>query len=175
MKIERWKDVPGYEGLYQVSDKGRVRSVDRVVEYVDGRVPFLAGRILRQRMAGSRRDYAVVNLWRGKQRRTRYVHDLVLSAFVGLKPIGKEVCHGPQGQGDNHLRNLSYGTHSQNMRDCRRDGTGINKPVRRSDGKEYDSIDEAARDIGACPQNITHVLHGRLKQCKGFTWEFIND
>lgn len=172
---ERWKDIPGYEGYYQASDHGRVRSVFRVIQYVDGRQKPVSGRVLRPSKAGRRRDYAMVQLSKANQPQARYVHDLVLLAFVGPKPAGMEARHGRLGQQDNRLRNLCYGTPSSNQQDRRRDGTGNNKPVRRSDGKEYDSIGEAAKDVGLVQSCLSRVLHKHQTEAAGFTWEFLCD
>ena len=171
---ELWKDIPGYEGYYQVSDQGRVRSVDRVIQYADGRRKPVSGCILSPSRAGRTRAYAMVQLSRHNEALPWYVHDLVLLAFVGPKPAGTEVCHGPCGQQDNSLWNLYYGTPSRNQCDRRRDGTGNNKPVRRSDGREYDSIGEAARDVGVAQSNLSMVLNLHRKHSAGYTWEFIS-
>ncbi len=112
---EQWKPVVDYVGLYEVSDLGRVRSVDRVVEYRDGRRVQWSGMALAPRT--DLKGYARVNLCRNSVRTTFLVHRLVLVAFRGPCPAGMEACHGPAGNGDNSLTNLRWDTHGRNIRD----------------------------------------------------------
>lgn len=116
-----WKPIPEWEGAYEVSDGGEVRSVDRIVV---ARHPALdrphprrfRGRVLRPGILQS--GYKMVNLTGpGRKREYRYVHDLVLLAFVGPKPAGLEVCHGDGTRINNHLANLRYDTRSANQQD----------------------------------------------------------
>lgn len=116
MAEEVWKDVVGYEGLYQVSSKGRVRSVDRTVKTRDGRKRFYAGQILKQHRTSKGMYYIVCLLKRGVEKQYN-VHQLVSRSFLGDKPEGKEVCHGPDGPLDNSVGNIRYGTRKENVRD----------------------------------------------------------
>jgi hypothetical protein len=112
---ERWLPVPEWE-LYEVSDLGRVRSLH------GGKGKGKRGGLIRQgRLAGY--PYLGVMLCRDGQKTRRLVHQLVMGAFVGLPPEGREVRHGPGGALDNRLVNLSYGTRKENMADKVRDGT----------------------------------------------------
>lgn len=165
METEIWKDVVGYEGIYDVSDKGRVRSLSRLNSI--GRK--LKGRILKQNPDGS--GHLCVALHNGKQK-TRKVHQLVCEAFIGPRPEGKEVCHGPNGQLDNSTSNLCYGTHRENQRDMIRDGTHTVVPVIRGDGRKFISQSEAALTIGCRPQQISKCCSGKRKTVGGFTWRY---
>jgi hypothetical protein len=119
---ERWLPVVGWEGLYEVSNYGHVRSLDRYVPDSLGRVRHLLGCVLKPFIAG--KGYLAVSLKFSGKRKTRYIHSLVLGAFVGICPPGQECLHGPNGRTNNHWpENLSYGTRTQNMQDKRRDGT----------------------------------------------------
>ena len=118
---ERWWSVVGHDEAYEVSDQGRVRSLDRIVTFDDGRTRFAAGRVLRANFTGC--GYLQVGLRLEGQRLNRKIHRLVMEAFVGPCPEGAEVCHGPGGKTDNRLINLSYGTKRQNQLDRLRDGT----------------------------------------------------
>lgn len=120
---EMWRAVPGWIGFYEVSDRGNVRSCDRTLNHKkSGRVHY-TGRPLQP---GWATGYAMVTLVEtGKGRRTsRYIHDLVLEAFIGPKPIGEEVCHGPEGPQTNCLTNLRYGSRSSNALDRHLFGQG---------------------------------------------------
>lgn len=150
---ERWLPVPiaGCEGLYEVSDQGRVRSLDRWIR-VPGWNPYLRhGRILTP--GPSENGYLKVTLSvRRNGRRwqiTPAVHRLVLEAFVGPCPAGQEARHGPGGQQDNRLVNLSYGTKVQNAQDKRRDGTYVEGSVSVNAKLTEDIVRECRRRYAA--------------------------
>lgn len=122
--IETWRPVVGYEDLYEVSDQGRVRSLDRVFVRTNGVPQSVKGRVLKP---GTDKDgYRTVALSRGGKATTRRIHRLVLSAFVGPCPTGQEVRHLNGVPGDNRLSNLAYGTSSENRRDRWEHGTDHN-------------------------------------------------
>jgi hypothetical protein len=114
---ERWLPVVGYEGLYEVSDLGRVRSLRHWT-----RAGMRGGRVLIQHLDG-RGHYLFVGLCRNGRAKSSQVHTLAAAAFIGPCPPGQEVRHGPGGKLDNRAANLSYGTRSENMLDCVRDDT----------------------------------------------------
>jgi NUMOD4 motif-containing protein/HNH endonuclease len=119
--VERWLPVVGWIGHYEVSDLGRVRSLDRVLIDRLGRVRKYSGRVLRQ--TANRSDYRRVSLKAHGVRRESLVHHLVLNAFVGPMPPGQMGCHGNGTPSDNRLSNLRWGTNSDNLRDAVRHGT----------------------------------------------------
>ena len=117
---EDWRAVPGWEGAYEVSSAGRVRSVTRTVvagRPVGGVGPrTYQGRVLRAGLTAN--GYAQVSLTApGRPRYYAYVHDLVAAAFIGSKPAGLEVCHRNGTSHDNRAGNLRYGTRSSNQLD----------------------------------------------------------
>ena len=123
-RAERWKPVTGYEGIYEVSNHGRVRSVDRTITCSDGRVRRHKGKNLSTPL--SRDGYPVVNLYTQGRLKTRYVHSLVAESFIGARPEGMEVCHSDGDSTNNHLDNLRYDTSSENALDKVRHGTHNN-------------------------------------------------
>lgn len=114
--LENWKDCVGFEGRYQVSDLGRVRSVDH---FVRGRSKYatedhlrpVKGRILKA--APQRSGHMTVVLGRGN---TKSVHTLVMRAFEGPPPPGHEVLHRDHTPSNNRRTNLFYGTRSTNLK-----------------------------------------------------------
>lgn len=120
---ERWRPVPDWEGLYEVSDLGRVRSVDREVAGKRGVCRF-KGRPLK--LIISPRGYPRVVLSRpGAKRWHVDVHVLVMLAFVGPAPAGMEVCHAHGSDpGDVRLVNLRYDTRSANIKQMWAEGRG---------------------------------------------------
>ena len=109
---EEWKPVPGYEGRYEVSDLGRVRSL----QHCWG--PRPTPHLLKPGIAST--GYPTVALGRGN---TKQVHALVLSAFVGPCPPGQECRHKNGVRSDPRLVNLEYGTRAQNIQDAIVHGT----------------------------------------------------
>lgn len=120
---ETWKPVPNYEGLYEVSNFGNVRSLDREIVGSDGVPQRFKGQTMAQCSNGSHFN---VKLRSGHQRReVLYVHRLVLAAFVGPCPEGMEVRHLDGNPANNRLENLKYGTVSENRFDSVRHGTHV--------------------------------------------------
>lgn len=113
--IEEWREVVGFEGLYEVSNHGNVKSVDREVPHGNtSGTRKIKGRILKQYRHNSMGHW-IVGLCREGKSKNYFVHSLVLEAFVGPKPQGKVACHGEKGTYDNCLDNLRYGTQWENV------------------------------------------------------------
>ncbi len=114
---EEWRWIPGYEGLYEASARGEIRSVDRVTRM--GR--SILGRTLKP--GRNPNGYPFVNLCRNGRFTSFTVHRLVLEAFVGPRPAGYEGCHGDGVKGNSALSNLRWGTRADNQSDMNRHGT----------------------------------------------------
>ena len=120
---EIWRDIPGYEGIYQVSDHRRVKSLSRMVQGRFGTRTH-AGRILKQTDNGDGRLRVSLSSPNGKSK--KQVHRLVLEAFVGPCPEGMECCHWDDNPQNNHLSNLRWDTRSANRIDRLRTGRDSN-------------------------------------------------
>jgi hypothetical protein len=118
--VELWKPVVGYEGLYEVSDQGRVRSLPG--KRWNGRAWITKKGCLRS-LPICKQGYPVVDLKHLGKRKTFKVHTLVLTAFVGPRPEGYECRHLNGNRTDARLCNLAWGTPSQNTEDKRRHQT----------------------------------------------------
>lgn len=138
---EQWRDVLGYEGIYHVSDHGRVR---RVLQSRGTRPGLL------KPTANPRSGYLTVMLWRENKGRRIAVHRLVAQAFLGPAPDGMEVCHRDDDNGNNHVSNLRWDTHSENHLDITRNG---NRPTHCPRGHEY------------TPEN-SYVTRKGYKECR---------
>ena len=122
MTTERWLPVIGFESLYEVSDHGRVRSLDRLIPHGRGSgMRTRKGQILRPGRKSS--GHLSVAITRGN---SLDVHCLVLEAFVGPCPDGQEGLHWDDDASNNNLENLRWGTRSDNLYDAVRNGR---KPV----------------------------------------------
>lgn len=125
---EIWLPIHGYEGYYEVSDKGRVRSVDRTIWGEKAGTRYQ--RVYRGRdlvLKTNKDGYSVVCMSKENKRRYFRVHRLVLETFVGPCPEGMEVCHNNGNPADNRLTNLRYGTKSENAQDIIRHGHNWNR------------------------------------------------
>lgn len=120
---EQWRPIVGYEGLYEVSDHGRVRSVDRFAPYPGGKPRRRPGRIRSQYLHHTGRPE--IRLYRDGSERIYRVHTLVLEAFIGLRPDGLICCHNDGDATNNHLSNLRWDTPRSNNLDTVRHGTHV--------------------------------------------------
>lgn len=123
---ERWLPIPGYDDLYEVSDQGRVRSLDRTVKRGDGASVRRKGVTLRPIAKVS--GHVKVRLYDGRDGRKewRQIHSLVAEAFIGPPPTSSLVLHWNDDPTDNHVENLRYGTYADNQRDAIRNGRNPN-------------------------------------------------
>lgn len=113
---ERWLPAVAWEGLYEVSDLGRVRSLTRWTP-----AGTRKGRLLKTNISPS--GYPQLGFRRDGKSRTQAVHRLVAAAFLGPRPEGQEVRHLDGNKINNRLDNLAYGTPSENSLDSIRHGT----------------------------------------------------
>jgi HNH endonuclease/NUMOD4 motif len=118
--MEVWRSVVGFAGIYEVSDQGNVASCDRIMKYPSGRVCRYKGKLLSPGKTGDRLTVVLCN---SEGQRSYYVHDLVLTAFVGPCPDGQEGCHNDGNGTHNSLVNLRWDTRSENTYDRVRHGT----------------------------------------------------
>jgi NUMOD4 motif/HNH endonuclease len=141
---ETWRPVAGYEGLYEVSDLGRVRSLRRPT--ASG---MRGGKILKP-IVYSKYGHVRVGLHVNGRNTLRQVHQLVAEAFIGECPDGMEPRHGDGNAANNAAVNLSYGTKSDNCLDSVRHGTHRNARKTHCDsGHEF------------TPQNTWYLQGGR--------------
>lgn len=116
---EEWKAIPGYEGKYEVSSRGQVRSLSRL----DARGRRRAEKMLSPRVAKS--GHLFVALYGLDGRNDFAVHVIVLEAFVGPRPDGMDACHWNDVPCDNRVDNLRWGTRANNAQDCVRNGNHV--------------------------------------------------
>lgn len=116
-----WRPITGFEGFYEVSNTGLVRSVDRVIMRRSGVFQRSKGVLLK--LPIGKRGHCFVNLRRPGVHRTPTVGVLVLEAFVGPRPPGLVCCHYDDNSKNNTLENLRWDTHSANRYDSVRNGT----------------------------------------------------
>ncbi len=165
---ENWRDIPGYEGRYQASDLGRIRSLDRRVACGNGATRMMKGRVLRP--ACQKRDpHLSVVLGHGAAGSA--VHRLVAAAFLGPCPEGQEVRHLDGDPQNNRAENLAYGTRTENILDVYQTGRAWRSlticqvvDIRRR-LQEGERGADLAREYGVGEACISAIKHGR-----SFAW-----
>ena len=181
--MEIWKDVKGYEGLYQVSNMGNVRSLDRVLPNGDNSHMLYKGQILKQRIG--RNGYMRVLLC-GKD---YYTHRLVAEAFIDNNNNLPQVNHKDEDKSNNHVDNLEWCTHEYNIRygtnraraSHKLKGVMINnKPIMQFEKNgelvnEFVSASEASEKTKIDNSSICKVANGKLKTAGGFLWRWSHD
>lgn len=151
---EEWRPVVGWENRYEVSDHGRVRSLTRWMINKAGRRQKTQGRLLKlqHKPAG----YPYINLCKDGSAKATYVHELVLTAFVGPRPSPKHVArHLDDVPNNNHLSNLAWGSESENMLD--QSANGGNHWANRDQcahGHDYTTENTRIRAVGVARVRI---------------------
>lgn len=181
--MEIWKDIPGYEGLYQVSNYGRVKSIDRNVNHPKGGTRKIKGNIISQHLVGH--GYYHIVLSKGGKVTGHLVHRLVAMAFVPNPDNLEQVNHRDENKINNHAENLewcdctynnNYGTVRERHSKACTNHPALSKPVRMiKDGKtirEFESMQEAARITGSKRQGIYACCVGIQKHHNGCQWEY---
>lgn len=126
MTTEEWVPVVGHEGLYEVSDQGRIRSMDKVVTTRTNITRNLRGRVLSPVRDETGRERILLTSPAG--RKTHLLSRLVLKSFIGDAPEGKPLAlHNDGNAGDSSLGNLRWGNHKENSEDSLKHGTHPNK------------------------------------------------
>lgn len=184
---EEWRNVAGYEGLYEVSNLGRVRSLDRKVRNRGG-VALKRGRVLSQKTAKNGRK--VVNLWKDNAGKMFLVHRLVASAFLPNPDGLQEVNHKDEIVSNNEVGNLewcdrkynaNYGTAKERAAEKMKGRSFNEKPVDQYslDGtfiKRHASAMKAAKAVGTTTNSgIGHCANGRYKTAGGYRWEWSHE
>lgn len=119
--MEEWRPMPGYDGRYDVSNLGRVRSLDRTVTYVDGRVAIMRGHVLK--CSADRTGYIHIALPDGKR---RLVHRLIAEAFLGPPDHVRQAVNHKNGiKHDNRIENLEWVSPARNAEHAR--DVGLNR------------------------------------------------
>lgn len=170
--MEEWKDIKGYEGLYQISNLGNVKSVPRNGKYCTRIIPLYMS-------LSDRNGYKAVTLYKNGERATLSVHRLVAEAFVTNEENKNIVNHINGNRADNRATNLEWVTQSENIRhsfDILKNYNTDNKSVICVEtGEVFISMTEASRKtgvlrtrIGKCCANKPHC-----KTAGGYHWKYV--
>lgn len=193
MEEEIWKDIKDYEGLYQVSNLGNVRSLDRIITFKNGTKQFFKGKILKQKL--DKNGYLRVTLTKNNHLSLKQVHRLVGIAFIP-NPENKPTINHKKGiKTDNRVSQLEWATYQEQTQHAIKTGL-INfktriyinqnekaiektrKPIKQYDLNgnfisKYIGVNEAQRITHI--NNISRCLTGKKKQVGGYIWKYAEE
>lgn len=167
---EIWKDIPGYEGLYRISNLGNVESL-------------ATGKLLKKLSHST--GYLAVVLYKNRHPKRCILHRLVAKAFIPNPENKPTVNHKNGNKHDNSVDNLEWATFLENNRHARKTGLKVGKniqnnklstPVAQYDLdmnliKIYPSMNEAKRNGFSCPE-ICKCCKGKIKTSRGYIWRY---
>jgi hypothetical protein len=185
--IEIWKDINGYEGLYQVSNLGRVKSLERIVNN-NGGIKIIKEHLLKPTI-GSDTGYFYVDLRKNGKRKNCTIHRLVAQAFIPNPNNLPEVDHINRIRIDNRVENLRWADRKLQCKNSDKESIKqkltnhpkTSKPVQQYTKnmvfiKEYPSAREASRQTGINSAGIIQCCNGKygFKTAGGYIWKYKN-
>ena len=185
--IEIWKDIENYEGKYQVSDLGRVRSLERDIYYQNGTIHHLKEKMLVQRI--DKYGYMRVNLYLNGKIKTILTHRLVAEAFIPNPENKPQINHRDEVKTNNVVENLEWCSAQENVNYGTRTARAVqnhkypklgNHPKAKAIfceelNKEFDCITSAGKELGVNRVSISQACTGKLKTAGGFHWKYADD
>ena len=172
MNNEIWKDVTNYEGLYQVSNLGRVKSIGYGTE-----------RILK--LVRLKNGYLKVSLWKNSKNKQFLVHRIVAQAFLSNPQNLSQVNHKDEDKTNNSVQNLewcdqkynhNYGTINQRISEKMTNGK-LSKPVLQYTKtgefvRKWKSTKDVERNLGYSQSYISKCCNGKRNSANGFIWKY---
>lgn len=196
MKQENWKDIRGYEGLYQVSDFGRVKSLERYTIKKHGRSGQMVKYPEKERImihhTNKKTGYCSLLLQYNNKKKSALIHRLVAEAFINNIDNKPQVNHINGIKTDNRLENLEWNTRSENQLHSFK--TGLQKPNKTNLGKfgkesanskpiiridnngnklRFDCITEASRQNNISITSLINCLKRRSKTSGNYYWKYV--
>lgn len=191
--MEIWKDVKGYEGIYQVSNLGNIKRLERISNFksVNQHKEYKTTRKIKERLKKqtiNQCGYYQTTLYKDSNRKNVLVHRLVAQAFIPNPENKPTVNHIDGNRTNNNINNLEWATYPEQQlhvnhilgkksiisKQCReKRAEQLRKKVKRSDGKIYKSIREASKDSNVHSGNIVRCCKGILNKTGGYSWEYV--
>lgn len=185
---EIWKDIKGYEKLYQASNLGNIRSLDKYVHSKNNSLRFVQGRLIKTKVCRS--GYLNVCLWKNGSKKCFYVHRLIANTFLNNPNNLPQINHIDMDKTNNKVFNLEFCTAKYNIQQtfkkgrtkinsgCFKKGNipqNIRKVIQRDLSgkfiKEWNSIKEAQSTL--LIYHISSCCSGKRKTAGGFLWEYV--
>lgn len=178
---EIWKPVKGYEGKYEVSNLGRIKSLDRIIHCKNGVDRNVLGELKKQQ---KRNGYLFTTLYKNGESKFIYIHRMVADAFLDNPYEYPCINHKDEVKTNNRADNLEWCSYSYNStyghaRDRVEEAhrkTVIQMDLEENEIKRYSSLKEAAKAMSinykSAHANISGVCHGRHEIAYGFKWKY---
>jgi hypothetical protein len=174
---ELWKAIKGFEGIYEISNLGRVKGLERVVICKNGQPKTVRERILSPKKSNS--GYFEVQLQYAGKRKMQYIHRLVAETFMPNPEHKEEVNHIDENKTNNRVDNLEWVTRMENVHH----GTALQRRVDKYKKRVYQYTKEgdfvkawdcsvSCAEAGFSPCNIRRCCHGLYTQHKGYKWSY---
>lgn len=181
--MEIWKDIKGYEGLYQASNLGNIKSLKRehYIPTINKKIWILKEKILKQGLGKD--GYKYVVLTKNNFRKTYKVHKLVMLTFSKTQKRRTFINHLDGNKQNNDISNLEWCTNSENIRHAYNnnliDITKKCKKINQYDLegnfiKQWNSMKEAGEKLNICRQNISMCCRGLRKKTNNYVWRYAN-
>lgn len=177
---EIWKDIKGYEGFYQISNTGKIKSLERLVpSKIKGTYQKIKEKIRKTSITTAGYEYVV--LAKNGKNKTLLVHRLVAETFIDNPNNKKCVNHKDENKSNNSVENLEWCDYEYNNTykniHLRRNTDNINRKIIQYDLdmheiKRWDKIIEAAKYYNAKAANIIKCCKGERTHCCGFKWRY---
>ena len=176
---EIWKDIDSLEGYYQVSNYGRIRSLDRYTKHSEGHLRLSKGKILKPRINHKRNGYLEVGLKKDGIEFRRKIHRLVAEAFLPNPECKPQVNHIDGDKSNNCVSNLEWVTDLENKQHAWKTGLSTadhrkNSIICNETGKVYESVQKASELIPCDRRYLFRHLKGEVKRVKGLTYRYVD-
>lgn len=171
---EIWKDIKGYENIYQVSSLGRVKSLDKQIIRSNGYKQTFKSRLLKPALSNN--NYLTVALCNNGKQKTHTVHRLVAETFIENKNNYKCINHIDENKQNNRVDNLEWCTYKYN--NCYNDkAKNTRKRIYQYSKdnkfiKEWDGIINIQKELNISRNCITRVCKGKRKTTRGYIWRY---
>lgn len=187
MERENWKDIIGYEGIYQISCNGLLRSLDRIILRKNKIPVHFKGQLLKASVC--KNGYLVVSLWKNGEGNSRYIHRLVAETFIPNPSNLTEINHKDEVKTNNNVTNLEWCNKKYNnnyaTRNKRLSQSLINNKKTSKKIAQYSKDNKLLKIWSSCREiervlripntSVWRVCNGIRKSSHGFLWRYYND